>query len=263
MQIDLSGKRALVAGSTQGIGKAIAIALANAGAEIILLARNEAALQKSVEELPSSMGQSHAFLVADFDHPNVLEEVLKNSLDISTSPVHILVNNSGGPAPGKAIDANKDAYREAFNRHLICNQILASFCAEGMKSEGYGRIINIISTSVRQPIAGLGVSNTIRGAVNSWSKTISQELAPFGITVNNILPGATATERLTGIIDNKSKKSGRSHAQVEEEMRAEIPAGRFATPEEPAYLAVFLSSAFASYINGTSIAVDGGRTLCL
>lgn len=262
MQIDLHGKRALVAGSTQGIGKAIAIELAKAGAEVILLARNESALRTVMGELPSQKGQTHAFLVADFDHPNVLEEVLNHS-DISSNPIHILVNNSGGPPPGKAIDASKDAYREAFNRHLICNQILTSFCAEGMKAEGFGRVINIISTSVRQPIPGLGVSNTIRGAVNSWSKTISQELAPYGITVNNILPGATATDRLTGIIDNKSRKSGHSHAHVEEEMRAEIPAGRFATPHEPAYLTVFLASSFASYINGTSIAVDGGRTLCL
>lgn len=262
MNISLQGKRALVAGSTQGIGKAIAMQLAQAGAEILLVARNEKSLKAVINELPKPIGQTHDFLVADFDHPGQLEMELRKA-DFAEKAIHILVNNSGGPAPGQAINAGVDDYREAFNRHLICNQILTSACVEGMKQAGYGRVINIISTSVRQPIPGLGVSNTIRGAVNSWSKTISRELAPFGITVNNILPGATATERLTNIIANKSAKFQRPEKEVEEEMKMEIPAGRFATADEPAFLAVFLSSEYASYINGTSIAVDGGRTSCL
>lgn len=262
MLIDLTGMRALVAGSTQGIGRAIAQQFAHSGAELILLARNEERLKETVAAMPTPKGQIHAYLVADFDHPETLHQGL-GDWDLINKPIHILVNNTGGPAPGKVSDAGIGDFELAFRRHLLCNQIIMQFLLPGMKQLSYGRIINIVSTSVKQPIPGLGVSNTIRGAVASWAKTLAGELAPYGITVNNILPGATTTERLSSIISGKAGKMEIDEAEVEKEMLAEIPAARFAEPREPAYLAAFLASANAAYINGTSIAVDGGRTLCL
>src|SRR5690606_21533160 len=173
---------------------------------------------------------------------------------------HILVNNSGGPAAGPATEAKPEAFLQAFQQHLICNHILATLVIPGMKQAGFGRIINIISTSVKIPLKNLGVSNTIRGAVASWAKTMSNELGQFGITVNNVLPGATATGRLEAIINNKVAKTGMEQARVEEEMLAEIPAKRFGMPEEIAAMVAFLASPAAGYVNGTSIPVDGGRT---
>jgi len=258
MDLNLKGKSALVAGSTQGIGRAIATELANLGASVTLLARNEQMLKEVKETLFHASGQTHQLLVADFAKPNELKSVLDQHL--KKNQYHILVNNTGGPPAGQAIDADIEAFRIAFNQHLICNQLLAQATVPFMKEAKYGRIINVISTSVKSPIPGLGVSNTIRGAVGNWSKTLANELGPFGITVNNILPGATATQRLTNIIENKAKKTGQPIEQVEEAMKGEIPARRFASPEEVAAAAAFLATPSASYINGINVPVDGGRT---
>jgi len=262
MNIDLTGKFALVCGSTRGIGKSIAVQLALSGATLTLLARDEEALKKSVFDLDSSKGQIHNYLVCDFLKPLLLQEIVESFIS-KQKTIHILVNNTGGPPPGTIENATSDQFINAFNAHLLCNHILAQAVIQGMKHEKYGRIINIISTSVKIPLKGLGVSNTIRGAVANWSKTLASELAPFGITVNNILPGATNTERLSGIIKNKSDKTGQSVEDAEKEMLLEIPAGRFGTPEELAYAATFLASPFAGYITGTNVVVDGGRTGCL
>ncbi|QSE97533.1 SDR family oxidoreductase [Fulvivirga lutea] len=262
MNLDLKGKTAVVCGSTDGIGKATARELANYGASIILIARNEAKLKDTLELLSVKDGQKHHYLVADFDDPSALKETLENASKKITS-VEILVNNSGGPAGGKAIDANLDEYRLAFNRHLICNQILAQAFVPLMKKSGYGRIVNIISTSVKAPLPGLGVSNTIRGAVANWSKTLANELGGFGITVNNVLPGATQTLRLESIIKNKASKLGKLEIDIEKEMLAEIPANRFASPEETAAAIMFLVSPSAGYINGINLPVDGGRLASL
>jgi 3-oxoacyl-[acyl-carrier protein] reductase len=259
MNIDLTGKHALVCGSTKGIGKAIAVQLALSGASVTLLARNESILVGTINDLDTSKGQKHDYLVADFSKPAQLKDVM-NTYILKQKTVHILVNNTGGPPPGTVSMADLEEFTNAFNAHLLCNHILAQAVIQGMKADNYGRIINIISTSVKIPLKGLGVSNTIRGAVANWSKTLANELAPFGITVNNILPGATKTERLTGIISNKAEKSGRSEADAEAEMLHEIPAGRFGKPEELAYAATFLASPLASYITGTNVVVDGGRT---
>ncbi|MFN3316653.1 MAG: SDR family oxidoreductase [Raineya sp.] len=259
MQIDLKNKNALVAGSTQGIGRATAIELARAGANITLLARNEAKLQETLSVLDTSLGQKHQYLVADFSNPENLKKALQNF----TTPIHILINNTGGPAAGQAITAPTEEFLQAFQTHLVCNQILVQHCVEAMKQAHYGRVINIISTSVKQPIKGLGVSNTIRGAVANWAKTLSVELAPFGITVNNVLPGATFTARLESLIQKTAQNKGISIEQATEEMQKEIPAGRFAQAEEIAYGVVFLASPQAAYINGTNLVIDGGRTLCL
>lgn len=262
MKIDLSGKRALVCGSTAGIGKAVAMQLAESGATVTLLARNAEKLKAVCNELDSTAGQTHGYLVADFSKPEALKIVLENHMK-SANPYHILLNNTGGPPGGLAIDAELDEFERAFRSHLMCNHILVQALVEGMKVEGYGRIINIISTSVKIPLNGLGVSNTIRGAVANWSKTLANELGQFGITVNNVLPGATETERLSSIISNKATKTGKTEEEVSNAMKAQVPAGRFAESWEVAAAATFLASPLAGYINGINVPVDGGRTGCL
>ncbi len=256
--LDLTGRTALISGSTQGIGLASAQALAGLGASCTLLARNEESLIRALTTLPTEAGQEHGYLVADFSDPEGLRAIATGYF--KDHSVHILINNTGGPAAGPITDASTDAFLAAFNQHLVCNHILTTGAAPGMKAAGWGRIINIISTSVKIPLKGLGVSNTIRGAVASWAKTMSIELGPSGITVNNVLPGATATGRLEAIINNKAGKAGLAKEEVSEEMLREIPAGRFGAPEEIAAMVAFLASDAAGYVNGTSIPVDGGRT---
>lgn len=258
MNLDLRGKRAVVGGSTQGIGKASAIELALLGATVTLLARNEEMLKAVVKELPTPADQVHDYLVADFTHPDQLKSVIKEF--VMNNPVQILINNTGGPPAGQAIDAAPEEFIKAFTSHLICNQILVQALVEGMKHAGYGRIINIISTSVKVPLKGLGVSNTTRGAVANWSKTLSLELAPFGITVNNVLPGSTMTGRLDSLIKSKAEKAGKSYDEIKREMIAEVPAGRISEPHEVAAAVAFLASPAAGYINGINVPVDGGRT---
>jgi 3-oxoacyl-[acyl-carrier protein] reductase len=258
MRIDLTGKTALVCGSTAGIGKASAMQLAAAGAKVILLARNEEKLKHTLSELP---GTDHAIYQADFaDNDSVAAAASRIAAEHT---VHILVNNTGGPPAGPAHLAKPEEFLVAFQNHLINNHNLMQAMLPGMKSSGYGRVINIISTSVKMPLHNLGVSNTIRGAVGNWAKTLANELASSGITVNNVLPGATETERLSSIIQNKSSKLAVAEDEVKQEMLAEIPAARFGKPEEVAYAVCFLASDKASYINGTNVVVDGGRTGCL
>ena len=258
MNLGLHNKNALVCGSTQGIGKATAIQLAEEGASVTLVARNEEKLRRVLAELPDE-NQNHNFIVADFSNPAELFEKLKQS-DLN---YHILVNNTGGPAGGPVFTAKLDEFEAAFTQHLKCNHVLVQALVPFMKSAGYGRIINIISTSVKQPLEGLGVSNTIRGAVANWSKTLANELGQFAITVNNVLPGATATERLNEIIHNKANKTKKSIEEVIESMKNASPAKRFAQPEEVANAVVFLASEKASFINGINVPVDGGRTKSL
>jgi 3-oxoacyl-[acyl-carrier protein] reductase len=260
MDINLKGKKAFVCGSTQGIGRAAAIELANLGASVVLLARNENALKQATGELNQSGSQKHSFVVADFSKPDDLRVKVTDYFEVDNQPVHILVNNTGGPAAGQAYEAKLEEFISAFQAHLICNQILVQSLVEKMKAEKYGRIINVISTSVKQPIPNLGVSNTIRGAVASWAKTLAGELGEFGITVNNVLPGFTQTQRLEVIIENKAIKAGASIEQIEAEMKAETPAKRFAEAAEVASAIAFLASPAASYINGINLPVDGGRT---
>jgi 3-oxoacyl-[acyl-carrier protein] reductase len=262
MQIQLIGKRAFVSGATQGIGKAIAIRMAKAGASVTICARNEQALKQTINELDKSHHQEHSYLCADFTRPDELKKLLE-AYNRNFPVVNIVVNNMGGPAPGSIVSATPDEFLRAFQMHLICNHIIVQNFLPSMISSQYGRIINIVSTSVKQPLPNLGVSNTIRAAVANWSKTLANEVAKYGITVNNILPGATRTQRLEQIIQQKAQKNNVSKESVEQEMKNEIPMRRFALPEEPAYLAVFLASHYAAYITGVNIPVDGGRTSCL
>src|SRR5688572_17941232 len=226
MNLDLQHKTALVCGSTQGIGKAAAMELSKLGANIILLARDEAKLKSTLSELDTSRGQKHSYLSADFGQTTELEKKLADFL--KDKPVEILINNTGGPAAGPVNTATLEEFRMAFNMHLICNHILVTAVKDKMIAAKYGRIINVISTSVKQPLPNLGVSNTIRGAVANWSKTLANELGQFGITVNNVLPGATATGRLKAIIEGKAAKTGVSPDEAGKEMMSEIPLGRFA-----------------------------------
>lgn len=258
MNLDLTGKRALVCGSTQGIGKAAAIELALLGADITLLARNEDKLRDTLHDIPDHGTLGHHYLVADFSDPDNLKSVIQKY--ISENQIDILVNNTGGPPGGPATDAATSEFITAFNIHVICNQVLVQAVLPGMKSKLFGRIINVISTSVKTPLKGLGVSNTIRGAVASWAKTLAMELGPFGITVNNVLPGYTMTGRLESLIGSISNKEGKSEAEVEKEMISSIPAGRIAESHEIAAAIAFLASPAASYINGINVPVDGGKT---
>jgi 3-oxoacyl-[acyl-carrier protein] reductase len=262
MNLDLSGKTALVCGSTQGIGKASAIELALLGANIVLVARSEEMLKATVKELDVSKGQMHNFLAADFQFPDILKEKVEDFI-AAHGPIHILINNTGGPPSGPILKAKTEEFLQAFNNHLVCNHILVQALVETMKKEKYGRIINIISTSVKMPLKNLGVSNTIRAAVANWSKTLANEVAPFGITVNNVLPGATLTGRLQNIIETRSKNTGESLSKIKDEMGSEIPVGRFAEASEIANAVAFLASPAASYITGINVPVDGGRTGCL
>ncbi|HEY0677675.1 MAG TPA: SDR family oxidoreductase [Chitinophagaceae bacterium] len=258
MNLSLDGKTAVVCGSTQGIGLAIAEELALLGANCILLARNETALQDALVKLDNSNRQLHSFAVADFNNPEQVETVISEI--VASNTVHILINNTGGPPGGPVMDAITEEFQIAFNQHLVCNHILTKAVVPGMREAGYGRIINIISTSVRIPLKNLGVSNTIRGAVASWAKSMANELGQFNITVNNILPGFTRTQRLTSIVSSTASRKNATEEAVETEMQEEVPMKRFGEPSEIANVAAFLASPAASYVNGVSIPVDGGRT---
>jgi 3-oxoacyl-[acyl-carrier protein] reductase len=258
MNLSLEGKNAVVCGSSQGIGLAIAQELALLGATCILFARNKERLEQAVASLSTSAKQSHTHYVIDVSDHVALQEILNDI--VAKQSIHILINNTGGPAAGPIVNATPDQFLQAFNQHLVTNHLLTTTLMEGMKAEGYGRIINIISTSVKVPLLNLGVSNTIRGSVASWAKTMSNELARFGITVNNILPGMTRTQRLDSIVNNAAQKTGKPIAEVEKEMEKEIPAKRFGEASEIAAVAAFLATPAAAYVNGESIRVDGGRT---
>jgi 3-oxoacyl-[acyl-carrier protein] reductase len=259
MNLRLDGKTVLVCGSTQGIGLACATEMANRGARVVLFARNAEKMAQVCADLPSVSSGAHSFLAADFSKWQEVQSVIQQFANDGNT-VDIIVNNNGGPPAGPLLDAKPEAFLDAFSQHLICNHIITAALVPAMKVQGSGRIINIISTSVKLPLHGLGVSNTVRAAVGNWAKTLANEVGKFGITVNNVLPGATKTGRLEQIIASKASRSGNSIEAVETEMLHEIPMARFARPEEVAYAVCFLASDEAGYINGINIPVDGGRT---
>ena len=257
MDLDLSGKHALVCGASEGIGRAAAHELALLGADVTVLARRPEVLREVAAALPCSGAQQHGWISADVAQTDALRAQVEALA--AGKPVHILVNNTGGPPGGPAHSTDIAAFLDAFNKHLIANQTIVQALLPGMRAANWGRIVNVISTSVKEPIAGLGVSNTIRGAVASWAKTLSRELAPFGITVNNVLPGYTETGRITQIVHDRAQASGQSEDAIVDGMRRTVPAGRFAQPGEIGGVIAFLCSPAAAYVNGVSLAVDGGR----
>jgi 3-oxoacyl-[acyl-carrier protein] reductase len=256
MNLDLKNKNALVCGSTQGIGWATAVELAAMGANVILFARNEEAMKKRVLELPNQ-NQKHAYIIADFDNNASVKNAIETFLN-SGIQIHVLVNNTGGPTGGNIIEEDEDKFRAVFEKHLINNQTLTKAVFPGMKSAGFGRIVNVISVSVKQPIMGLGVSNTIRWAVASWAKTLSKEIGQFGITVNNVLPGFTETQRLIQVNKMRAENMGITVAEVDENLKKDIPIRRFASPAEVAAAVAFLCSPAAASISGVNLPVDGG-----
>lgn len=262
MDLSLKNRTAIVCGSSQGIGRSVAVELAQLGANLVLIARNEARLQATLEQLPAQTSQQHRFLIADFQRTDQVQAAIDQFISDGHT-ADILVNNTGGPAPGSAMNATTDQFLTAFQAHLIANHILTTAVVPGMQEKGFGRIINVISTSVKQPLDGLGVSNTIRGAVASWAKTLANELGRFGITVNNVLPGMTHTGRLDAIIAKKAEQQNCDSETIVREMEAETPAGRIGLPHEIAAAVAFLASPAAAYINGVNLPVDGGRTKCL
>ncbi len=257
MNLDLGGKHALVCGGSEGIGRAAAIELALLGADITLLARREEALRETLAALSANGTQKHGYLVADVAQAQALGDAV--AALAATKPIKILINNTGGPPGGPAHAAGIDAYLDAFNKHLIANQLLLQAVLPGMRAAHWGRIVNVISTSVYEPIPNLGVSNTIRGAVASWAKTLSRELGGDGITVNNVLPGYTRTQRLDQILTDRSAASGKPQDEIAKAMLASVPAGRFAEAGEIGGVIAFLCTQAAAYVNGQSLAVDGGR----
>lgn len=258
MHLSLEGKNALVCGSSQGIGLAIAEELALMGANCTLLARNEATLQTAVQTLDIALRQQHGYLVADFSDTQRVQQIIEQH--VQHTPIHILINNTGGPPPGTVTEATEEAFKLAFDQHLIVNHILARAALPSMKAAQYGRIINIISTSIRIPINNLAVSGTVRGAVAMWAKLMANEVGQYNITVNNILPGSTRTQRLQSMMEATAQKRKLAVEDIEKEMLREIPLRRFAEPSELAAVAAFLASPAASYVNGVSIPVDGGKT---
>lgn len=258
MDLSLKNKYAVICGSTQGIGFAVASALAGLGANCILIARNEEKLQKAVSELAVEDGQHHLYKVADFARNDAVKQAIDDVVE--TIAVEILINNSGGPPPGSITGASVTAFLDAFNQHLINNHQLVNAVLPAMKKSGYGRIINIISTSVKTPLPNLGVSNTIRGAVASWAKTLANELGRYGITVNNVLPGFIMTGRLQSMIDGMATAENKTEEEVVRDLEKTVPLRRIGTPEEIAHVVAFLASPASSYVSGVSIPVDGGRT---
>jgi 3-oxoacyl-[acyl-carrier protein] reductase len=260
MNIRFDNKTALVCGCTQGIGLAIATLLAESGCSIIGFARNKEKLKEVIDSLPASQGQQHRMLIADFSNLNEVQSALSQLADTS---IDIVINNSGGPAPGSIQQSSVESFHDAFDRLLMSSHIIAQHCIPSMKQKGFGRIISIISTSVRQPLDELGVSNTVRSATAAWSKTLSNELAQFGITVNSVLPGATKTGRLEALIEKKALQQQTTNEAIAHAMAQEVPMKRLGEPEEIASAAVFLASDQASYITGITLLVDGGRTRAL
>lgn len=261
MDLSLHGRTALVGGGSAGIGLACARELAALGASVVLASRDGKKLGEAIESLPRGNGQTHDVLSLDFTSPEGAAHAVRTRF--AMAPAHIFINNTGGPPSGTMLDATAEQFAQAFQSLMLAGHLIAQALVPGMKQAAYGRIITIASTSVKQPIPNLGLSNALRAGVANWAKTLSQELAPFGITVNTILPGFVDTDRLGSLFATRASKSGKTAEDIRRETIAGIPAGRLGAPEEVGAAAAFLASPAASYINGINLPVDGGRLGCL
>jgi 3-oxoacyl-[acyl-carrier protein] reductase len=256
-QLSLAGRHALVCGASAGIGRATALALASLGAQVTVLARRRELLATLVPELQAAGAPDARFLVLDLDDRQAVAPAV-NGLLAEHGPVHVLVNNSGGPPSGRLLEASDAAFDAAIGRILLASHRLVQLVLPGMTAAGYGRIVNILSLSVREPIPNLGVGNTVRGAMAAWAKTLAGELPP-GVTINNVLPGFTATERLWSLADSLAERAGTSRDQVAAAWVREVPEGRLGEPGEIASAIAFLATPAAAYVRGQNLAVDGGR----
>ncbi|MGI8635932.1 MAG: SDR family oxidoreductase [Segetibacter sp.] len=259
MNLNLTNKTALVCGASQGLGLACAIELALLGANVIVASRSDDKLRSAVKQLDSSLGQKHQLLVLDLAQSQAAKQIVQSFLSRG-NVIHILVNNAGGPPSATMLDTASEEIEKAFRTHVISSHLLAQLVVPGMIASGFGRIVNIVSTSVKQPINGLGISNLVRAAVANWAKTLSNEIAGFGITVNNVLPGFTNTERLNYLFSKQATDQGISKEDIFDKTIASIPVKRVGEPAEFGAAVAFLCSPAASYINGINLPVDGGRT---
>ena len=259
MNLDLTNKTALVCGASQGLGLACATELALMGATIIAASRSENKLRSAIQNLDTSKGQQHDFLVIDLSDPASVKQIVTAFLTKGNF-IQILVNNAGGPPSAPMIDTDAVEIEKAFRTHVISSHILAQLLVPGMKAAGFGRIVNITSASVKQPINGLGISNLVRAAVANWGKTLANEISGFGITVNNVLPGYTNTDRLDYLFSMQATAQGVHKEDIFKRMAASIPAGRLGEPAEFGASVAFLCSPAAAYINGINLLVDGGKT---
>lgn len=260
MRLNLDGKWALVCGASQGIGAAAAEELAELGASVILLSRDEEKLAQVKSRLKNR--DRHKTLSFDLSNYKGLQSFLSENLSQDEVPV-IVINNSGGPPAGPLIEVDSEQFQQAMAAHVCAAQEILKFALPKMKAMNYGRVINVISTSVKAPIQNLGLSNTIRGAMANWSKTMANELGPFGVTVNNVLPGYTETPRLENLVKKAAEKQNTSEDEIKKQWKGSIPLRRFAQPKETGEVIAFLATEAAGYINGINVPVDGGRTASL
>ena len=256
MEIDLTGKFALVGGGTNGIGKATAIRLAASGASVCIMARNKSKLEKVVNELDRSRNQKHKFLEVDFSNYNLFSKSIKYFFE--TNHIDILVNNTQGPEGGSALEKSIDDYQSAFDLLFKCAVKTSLLALTNMKDKKWGRIINVASISVKEPLNYLVLSNSLRSALVTWSKTLSVDIAKFNITINNVLTGYFNTERLKQLNSKKAEKLGINISKIEDKIKDTIPMKRFGNPEEYANLVCFLASEKSDYITGINIPIDGG-----
>jgi 3-oxoacyl-[acyl-carrier protein] reductase len=259
MNLDLTNKTALVCGASKGLGLATAKELALLGATVIIASRSEEKLKQVVTQLDTKAEQQHNYVAIDLSKPGEAKAAVEAIINKGTT-IHILVNNAGGPPAASMIDTDATELENAFRTHVISSHVLAQLVVPGMKAAGYGRIINIVSTSVKQPINGLGISNTVRAAVANWAKTLANEIGSFGITINNVLPGYTNTDRLNYLFDKQAADQGTGKQAILNRTVSLIPAQRLGEPEEFGAAVAFLCSPAAAYINGINLPVDGGRT---
>lgn len=259
MNLDLTNKTALACGASQGLGFATATQLALLGANVIIASRSEEKLRSAVLQLDTSKGQQHTYFPIDLSEPDTVKHIVAGIL-AKGRVIHILINNAGGPPSAPMLDTDAAEIEKAFRTHVISSHLLAQLVVPGMKSEGYGRIVNIVSTSVKQPINGLGISNLVRAAVANWAKTLANEISSFGITINNVLPGFTNTDRMSYLFDKQATEQGISKDDIVLRTIDGIPAKRIGEPAEFGAAVAFLCTPAAAYINGINLPVDGGRT---
>tara|TARA_B100001173_G_scaffold150419_1_gene130415 strand:- start:565 stop:1350 length:786 start_codon:yes stop_codon:yes gene_type:complete len=256
MNISLKSKKALVGGSSKGLGNAVAYQLAMSGASVTFVSSNKDRLIKTVDDLRNKTGINHDYLVVDYNNFEDYKKIIKKYLD--TNPIDILINNTQGPKGGDVMNVSIEDYQKSFDLLFKSVVFTTMLAIENMKKNKWGRIINMASMSVKEPLSYLALSNSIRSAVTTWGKTLSNDLGVYNITVNNILTGYFDTERINQLNLDKAKKLNIDVEEVYNTMKELVPLKRIGDPKEFSYLVTFLASDNAAYINGANIPIDGG-----